>query len=125
LKNIRNLLKPHGWAVVTTPNVENVPARFKFLLKGKLRMMDEQGDPTHITPIFFDLLTRQYLPRTGLVLTQRLHYPESSYLVTQPRYQWIARSAALLLKGECLRGDNHIFILQIKNNAKAESKFDS
>ncbi|MEZ8222141.1 Methyltransferase domain-containing protein [Candidatus Fervidibacteria bacterium JGI MDM2 JNZ-1-D12] len=38
LRNIKQLLKPDGVAVITTPNVDNVPARVKFLLVGgKLR----------------------------------------------------------------------------------------
>ena len=62
LRNIRALLKPTGVAVITTPNVDNLPARVKFLLTGKVRMLDERSDPTHISPIFFDLFVRQFLP---------------------------------------------------------------
>ena len=46
LRNVRRLLKPEGVAVITTPNVDNGPARMKFLLTGKLRLMDERGDRT-------------------------------------------------------------------------------
>jgi 2-polyprenyl-3-methyl-5-hydroxy-6-metoxy-1,4-benzoquinol methylase len=34
LRSICRLLKPNGVAILTTPNVENVPARLKFLLRG-------------------------------------------------------------------------------------------
>lgn len=86
LRNIARLLKPDGVAILTTPNVNNAPARVKFLLTGKLRMMDERGDPTHITPIFWDLLTRQYLPRAGLILLEHRTYPPDGFLVTRPAF---------------------------------------
>ena len=46
LRNVGNLLKPGGIAVLTTPNVESLPARLRFLLSGKIRTMDERGEPT-------------------------------------------------------------------------------
>ena len=111
LRNIQALLKPMGVAIVTTPNVDNLPARVKFLLTGKVRMLDERGDPTHISPIFFELFVRQFLPRAGLRLKEHLHYPPDGYKVTRPKYAfwfvWIAR----LLGNPCLLGDSHIFIL--------------
>jgi SAM-dependent methyltransferase len=112
LRNVTRLLKPEGVAVLTTPNVDNAPARLKFFLTGKLRMMDEKADPTHISPIFWDLLQRQYLPRVGLRLVDHLVYPPNGYKVTRARYAWGIRLLAWLLAGECLKGDNHVFVLQ-------------
>jgi 2-polyprenyl-3-methyl-5-hydroxy-6-metoxy-1,4-benzoquinol methylase len=34
LRNISRLLTPRGVAVITTPNVDSLPARVKFLLTG-------------------------------------------------------------------------------------------
>jgi SAM-dependent methyltransferase len=59
LRNIGRLLAPRGIAVITTPNVDSLPARAKFLLTGKIRTMDEISEPTHISPIFWGLLRRQ------------------------------------------------------------------
>ena len=56
LREVGRLLGTAGVAIVTTPNVDNVAARVKFLLTDRLRMMDLAGDPTHISPIFVDLL---------------------------------------------------------------------
>lgn len=112
LRGIRRLLKPEGVAVVTTPNVDNAPARVKFLLTGKLRMMDEKGDQSHISPIFWDLFTRQYLPRSGLTLVEHHLYPPKGYKVTRPRYAWAFRILASVLPGDALLGDNHIFVLR-------------
>src|SRR4030042_3755897 len=35
LRHIRSLLKPDGIALMTTPNMDNAPSRFRFLLTGK------------------------------------------------------------------------------------------
>src|SRR6266446_9334571 len=51
LRNVARLLAKNGVAVITTPNVDSLAARLKFLLAGRLRMMDECSDPTHISPI--------------------------------------------------------------------------
>ena len=112
LRNVRRLLAPQGAAVITTPNVENLPARVKFLLTARLRMMDGAGDPTHISPIFFDLLVRQYLPRAGLRLARHTMYPVNGYKVTRARYAWLFRVASALLRGEAMEGDNHVFVLR-------------
>jgi len=112
LRNVARMLKPGGLVVLTTPNVDNAPARLKFFLTGKLRMMDERSDPTHISPIFWDLLQRQYLPRVGLQVVEHLVYPPNGYRVTRARYSWGVRLLTRLLAGECLKGDNHVLVLQ-------------
>src|SRR5712692_7395449 len=53
LRNIAQLLAPEGVAIITTPNLDSLPARAKFLLAGKLRTMDEHSD---LHPHFSDLL---------------------------------------------------------------------
>lgn len=75
LRNIKRLLKPGGVAVLATPNVDNTPARIKFLLRGTIRMMDAQSEKEHITPIFWDLFTRQFLPRAELRMVDHRVYP--------------------------------------------------
>jgi len=112
LRNVGRLLAPGGVAVLTTPNVDSLPARSKFLLKGKIRTMDEHSEPTHISPIFFDLLRRQFLPRAGLCLRQHLLFPPNGYQLTRKPLAWAFRLASLALTGDALLGDNHIFVLE-------------
>ena len=112
LRNIGQLLTPGGVAVVTTPNVDSLPARFKFLLSGKIRTMDEHSEPTHISPVFFDLLCRQYLPLAGLRLRQHLLFPEHGFQLSRKSVAWTMRLAAHLVPGESILGDNHIFVLE-------------
>jgi hypothetical protein len=112
LHNIGRLLKPSGVAILTTPNVDSAPARVKFLLTGTIRMMDVNSEPTHITPIFWDLLTRQFLSRADVQLVERRAYPSRGYNMTRPGLAQIMRTMSLLMKGSCLEGDNHILTLQ-------------
>jgi len=114
LRNVARLLRPGGIALLTTPNVDNIAARIKFLLAGKLRMLDELGDPTHISPIFWDLLVRQYLPRAGLELTEHFLYPSSGFKVTRTQFRFALRALAWILPGDCLQGDNHVLVLKLR-----------
>jgi 2-polyprenyl-3-methyl-5-hydroxy-6-metoxy-1,4-benzoquinol methylase len=112
LRNVARLMRPQSFALLTTPNMDNLPARVKFLLTGTLRMMDDHSEPTHISPIFWDLLRRQFLPAAGLVLAEHLLYPPKGYLLTRPRYAWALRLLAGLLPGDSLLGDNHVLVLR-------------
>jgi SAM-dependent methyltransferase len=116
LRNIRRLLRPGGVAVLTTPNVDSTPARIKFLLRGTIRMMDAHSEKTHITPIFWDLFTRQYLPRAELQLLEHHLYPARSYQMTRPGLIGVMRLVSLCLGGACLHGDNHVMVLGAHRN---------
>ena len=112
LRNVRRLLCPSGVAVLTTPNVDCFPARVKHLLSGKLRQMDEYGDPTHISPIFYDLLTRQFLPRAGLQLQEHLLFPPQGFQLSRASVAWAMSLAIRLLPGESMAGDQHVLVLK-------------
>lgn len=114
LRNARRLLKPHGRVVITTPNVDNVSARVKFLLTEKIRMMDETSEPTHISPIFWDLFQRQFLPLAGLRVEEHHVHPENGYIGTRRRYTWMMRGLSWIVRGECKFGDNHVIVLQAR-----------
>jgi len=111
LRNVARLLKPQAAAVITTPNVDSLPARLKFLLTGKIRMMDEHSDPTHISPIFFDLFHRQFLPLAGLRIIEHLTFPANGYQLTRRPLRAPLGLLARALPGISLRGDHHVFVL--------------
>lgn len=116
LRNVRRLLAPGGVAVLTTPNVDSLPARSKFLIRGKIRTMDEQSEPTHISPVFFDLLQRQFLPRAGLRLREHLVFPPNGFQLTRKPIAQALRLASLIFSGDALIGDNHILVLETRHN---------
>ena len=114
LRNIGNLLTLGGVAVVTTPNVESLPARLKFLLRGKIRTMDEHGEPTHISPIFVDLLKRQFLKRTSLELHEHHVFPTNGFQLSRKSFSVVLTAVASIFSVESLKGDNHVWVFIAK-----------
>jgi len=112
LRNIGKMLIPDGVAVLTTPNVESLPARLKFLLRGKIRTMDDRGEPTHISPVFVDLLMRQFLKRTCLELDEHLLFPPKGFQLSRKSVALVLSAAASILPGEFLLGDNHVWVFR-------------
>jgi 2-polyprenyl-3-methyl-5-hydroxy-6-metoxy-1,4-benzoquinol methylase len=112
LRNARRLLKPGGKIVLTTPNVDSIPARVKFLISGRIRMMDEVSEPTHISPIFWDLFQRQFLPMAGLRIREHHLIPPNGFIATRKRYSWMMRGLSGFVRGECKFGDNHVIVLE-------------
>ena len=112
LRSIHRLLKPNGIAILTTPNIENIPARLRFFLNGDVRAMDKNA-PEHITPIHLDLFLRQIVPRTGFVLIEHKVYPEGDFPLTARNYLVPFFSLfKSVMKGTALTGDSHVFVLK-------------
>jgi SAM-dependent methyltransferase len=112
LRCIYRLLRPNGVAILTTPNVENVPARLKFLLKGEVRAMDRHA-PEHVTPIHLDLFTRKIVPASGLVLADHFVHPKNQFPLTARSYLTpLFRLLVPLMKGPALTGDCHFLVLK-------------
>ncbi len=118
LRNIGRLLTPRGIAVITTPNVDSLPARVKFLLTGKIRTMDEFSEPTHISPIFWDLFRRQFLTRAGVRLREHLVFPPNGYQLSRKSIAWTFRITASLFPGDSILGDNHVLVLESNRQPK-------
>jgi 2-polyprenyl-3-methyl-5-hydroxy-6-metoxy-1,4-benzoquinol methylase len=112
LRNVAKLLADGGVAVITTPNVDSLAARTKFLLADKLRMMDEHSDPTHISPIFFDLLYRQFLPRAGLRVKEHLFFPPNGHQFTRKPIAFALKLASKTFGGNAAVGDDHVLIVE-------------
>lgn len=111
LRGVAELLAPGGAAVLTTPNLDNALAQMKFLLKGKLYLFDEWA-PAHISPIFWDLLVRQYLPLAGLALREHHVYPTHGFVAGRPVYRRLLGIVGpLLARSPRLVGDSHVIVV--------------
>jgi SAM-dependent methyltransferase len=115
LRNVRRLLLPSGVAVLTTPNVDCLPARIKHLIYGTIRNMDERSEPTHISPIFYDLFKRQFLPASQLRLHEHLLFPPGGFQNSRKSVSLLMGFAARVFPGESIAGDHHIFVLNALN----------
>jgi 2-polyprenyl-3-methyl-5-hydroxy-6-metoxy-1,4-benzoquinol methylase len=112
LRSIHRLLKSRGIAILTTPNVENIPARLKFFLNGNVRAMDENA-PEHVTPIHLDLFLRQIVPRTGFALLEHKVHPDNGFPLTARKYLWpFFLMFKSVMTGAALTGDCHVFVLR-------------
>lgn len=111
LRGIAELLTPSGVAIFTTPSLDSALAQMKFLVKGKLRLFDEWA-PGHISPIFWDLLVRQYLPRVGLELREHHVYPTQGFVAGRPIYRRLLRLVdPLLARSPRLVGGSHVLVM--------------
>jgi SAM-dependent methyltransferase len=114
LRTIASTLTPGGVAVLTTPNVESLLTRMKFLLTGNLRMFDAADDPEHISPMFLWILTEHLLPRAGLRLVAAHAYPPTGSLITRSWMTQVAKVMARFLPGRANMGDNHVLVLAMR-----------
>ena len=112
LRSICKLLKPGGVAILTTPNVDNVAARLKFLLGGEIRAMDKHA-PEHVTPIHLELFSRKIVLASGLTLIDHFVHPKNDFPLTARRFLVpFFRVLVPFLKGPALTGDCHFLILK-------------
>ncbi|MDY7227005.1 class I SAM-dependent methyltransferase [Hyalangium rubrum] len=112
LRECHKLLAPSGLLVLTTPNIENVPARLQFLATGGLRMFGRDtryNDPTHITPIHTYMLERM-MRDTGFSLVEHT-FNKPRPTVTKLANRILSRAVAPLLRG-LKGGDCHIFVMR-------------
>lgn len=112
LRECHKLLEPSGLLFLTTPNIENVPARLQYLATGNLRMFGRDprvNDPTHITPIHSQMFERMVRDTGFVQVVHTFNGPTPS--VTRPAYRLITRLVGPLLRG-LKGGDCHIYALR-------------
>jgi SAM-dependent methyltransferase len=94
-----------GSILLTTPNVESLAARLRFLLLCELKQFDSIGDPTHLFPMISATLPR-LLQRRGLAILERWSFPSDGTTISSRR--WVNRLCALMrpFLPEPIPGDN-------------------
>lgn len=111
LEQVAKLVEPDGRIILTTPNVDSLAVRVKFLLRGRLRMFEESS-VGHISPIFWDLLTRVYLPSAGLRVISATTFPPGEFVQCRTVYRRMWRTLRPLLQSRPRwAGEAHILVL--------------
>jgi len=96
LFHVAHHLADDGTFLITTPNIHSALARMRFFLTGNLKQFDAKGDPTHIYPVLLTSLER-VLPRHGLKMAERWHYPEAGSPTSRLSTRMLAGLARLVV----------------------------
>jgi 2-polyprenyl-3-methyl-5-hydroxy-6-metoxy-1,4-benzoquinol methylase len=117
LRECHKLLNPHGRVLITTPNVECIPGRLKFLLKGNLRGFEfdlykdsKRHEAEHVTPIFSSLFMR-VAKDTGFNVVKHVVYPKNTFPNSRGVFVLTSKVIAPFLGGSKY-GETHIFLLE-------------
>jgi 2-polyprenyl-3-methyl-5-hydroxy-6-metoxy-1,4-benzoquinol methylase len=111
LDHVREHLEDDGCLLLTTPNIESLAARLRFLLLGELKQFDSIGDQTHIFPVLITTLNR-ILANRRLEIAARWGHPTDGHTVTS---RWWVNTLARVLRGvlkENTPGDNLCLIIR-------------
>ncbi|MDY6981843.1 MAG: class I SAM-dependent methyltransferase [Pseudomonadota bacterium] len=110
LREARKLINPGGVMLVTTPNVECIQGRLRFLLQGKLRNFedDNNADPTRISPQLSSLMPR-LATRAGWKIDQRIELLKHA---SRPAVKFVCGVLSPFLDGSAKDGDIHLFVLR-------------
>lgn len=117
LEMFRRHLAPDGFILLTTPNVESIASRLRFLLTGGLKQFDTKGDATHLMPVLTYTFPR-LLARHGLQSVSQWGYPDDHRTLSSRNWvNWICSALRLVLP-ERIGGDNLCLLLsQAKSNS--------
>ena len=113
LRECNKLLNLSGKLLITTPNIESIPGRIKFLIKGNFRFFDEDirfNEPSHITPIQ-SFLFKKAIISSGFKIILHKVYPKNKFFNSRKIVSFVSKIISPFLKGIKF-GDRHIFLLE-------------
>jgi len=93
LRQCYKLLNPNGKLLITTPNIESIPDRIRFLLRGNFKFFDTNpayNEPTHITPIQ-SYMFRRAVVDTDFKISKHLVYPKKQFLNSRKIVSFMAK----------------------------------
>jgi 2-polyprenyl-3-methyl-5-hydroxy-6-metoxy-1,4-benzoquinol methylase len=111
LRECKNLMRDDGILLLTTPNIENVAGRIRFMFKGNFRMFDKDqrlNDPTHISPIQTYMFEKM---ADDVGLRMLFHGTSDPNRGISTRLSRLICFLATPLLSDLRAGDNHIFVL--------------
>ncbi len=97
-------LAPEGLLLLTTPNIQSLTARIRYLLTGRLAHFDARGDPTHVYPIYLPAIER-FLNRHGFRVLRNWSYPSAGGSVCSSRKLVLVTRLLRLIVRDAVPGD--------------------
>ena len=113
LRQCNRLLLANGVLLLTTPSIESIPARLRFLFTGNFRSFDSNelvSEPTHITPIQ-SYLFRKAVQDCGFEITNHVVFPENTFANSRLVTRMFSRALSLVCRGYKY-GCNHVYVLR-------------
>lgn len=112
LEKIYSMIKPGGYAIISTPNVSHWLGRIQFLLTGNLKYFTPQDfeDQRHITPIL-DFHLRVMLKEVGFKLVE-FRCTSSSWGILLKAMLFPFRLFFYLLGSKNIDGNVNIYLVQ-------------
>lgn len=107
-------LAQEGRFLLTTPNIQSLNSRLRFLMTGALPAFDSKGDPTHIQPMYLEGAIR-VMTRYGLRIEEIWVYPARGSRVFRRSVSLTARVLSILISDD-VPGDN--ICLAIRRSAQ-------
>ena len=108
--HVTHLLGANGYFLLTTPNLQSLICKLRFLLTGNLRQFDNKGDPTHIYPVFMPPLER-ILGNHNLGIVDKFTYPPNKSITSRASLKFVSSLLSLVMKDE-LPGDILCLLIQ-------------
>jgi 2-polyprenyl-3-methyl-5-hydroxy-6-metoxy-1,4-benzoquinol methylase len=109
--SMASLLAPGGSILLTTPNVESLASRLRFLLRCELKQFDSIGDPTHLFPVISATLPR-VLERRQLRIAERWGFPADGSTITSRGWVNVLCTILRPFLPETIPGDNLCLLIR-------------
>ncbi|RLI93473.1 MAG: hypothetical protein DRO92_04215 [Candidatus Altiarchaeales archaeon] len=113
LRECNKLLKVGGKLIITPPNIESIPGRLRFLVRGNFKHFDSDpkfNEPTHITPIQSYLFSRAARD-TGFRVIKQFYFPPGKFYGSRSIVKIAALIISPFLHGHKF-GEKNIFLLE-------------
>lgn len=116
LRQCNRLLQPNGILLLTTPSIESIPARLRFLITGNFRSFDDNevvSEPTHITPIQSYLFGKA-VRDCGFEILNHIVFPDNTFANSRLFTRILSRLLSIFCRGHKY-GCNHVYVLRKKS----------
>ena len=105
LREISKLLKPKGYLVLSTPNIDSAVGRIQFLLNGEFRWFDQNAYEKwgHIQPLS-NWQIEKIVTAAGLVTAEEANNSDDGKIAIEPGKKYMVKGLAAMALYPIMRG---------------------